>query len=151
MAELQARAEQGDVIARQLARVLSPAGQGFLDTVQRVLKKPPNQEVLIALFDVVRDYFAVLRPDGEVDAEFDTLRAEAETWLAQGGDGAAGTVAALPEMSSQLRAMRILSGLSYGVVRPYLKGTNAMGSLMRKKIEPVLAALGAELRSLRGG
>jgi len=150
-AALRALSEQGDELARQLARVLSPTGQGFLDTVQRVLKKPPNQEVLIALFDVVRDYFARLRPDGEVDAEFDSLRAEADAWLADDGDGAAGLVTELPDLASQLRAMRILSGLGYGVVRPYLKGTNAMGSLMRKKVDPVLAALGAELRLLRGG
>jgi hypothetical protein len=144
---LQARAGQGDAIARQLTRVLSPAGQGFLDTVQRVLKKPPNQEVLIALFDVVRDYFAGLRPEGEIDAEFEALQAEARAWL-EHGDGVA---ADLPGLAAQLRAMRVLSGLSYGVVRPYLKGTNAMGSLMRKKLDPVLEALGAELRVLRGG
>ncbi len=140
------RAAQGDAAAAQVARTLSPAGQAFLDTMQRVLKKPPNQEVLIGLFDVAREYFAPLRPEGPVDAAWPELQTEARAWAAAPG----GATAVLPALREELRAMRVLSGLSYGVLRPHLKGTDAMGSLMRRKLEPVLGPLLEELAQLRG-
>jgi hypothetical protein len=37
--------------------------------------------------------------------------------------------------------MRILSGLGYAVVRPVFCKTDAIGSLMRRKLEPVSAPL----------
>jgi hypothetical protein len=46
--------------------------------------------------------------------------------------------------------MRILSGLGYGVVRPVLRDTTAIGSLMRRKLEPVIGPLAGYLKGLRG-
>ena len=37
--------------------------------------------------------------------------------------------------------MRILSGVGYGVVRPVFRNTTAIGSLMRRKLEPVIGPL----------
>jgi hypothetical protein len=37
--------------------------------------------------------------------------------------------------------MYLLSGLGYGVLRPVLRDTTAIGSLMRRKIEPVMTPL----------
>ena len=50
---------------------------------------------------------------------------------------------------AQLQALRVMSGLSYGVVRPVFRDSTAIGSLMRRKLQPVLVPLLAELSRLR--
>ncbi len=51
-------------------------------------------------------------------------------------------------LGEPLRAMRVLSGLSYGVVRPVFRDSTAIGSLMRRKLEPVLVPLLEQIKIL---
>ena len=146
-AVLAAAAADGDALARQLLRVFAPAGQAYLATAARVLAKPPNQDVLITLLETLAGYFAAVRPEGPVDLTLDELLAEAETWLAD----TAPALADLADLRPAARAARVLSGMGYGVVRPVLKGTTAIGSLMRRKVEPVVTPLLAEIAALHAG
>ena len=57
---------------------------------------------------------------------------------------------AAPSRETELKALYLLSGLGYGVVRPVFSKTDAIGSLMRKKLEPVFAPLRIRLESLLG-
>ena len=41
--------DAGNSYALQLCRLLSAPGQGFLATLERVLRKPANQDVVVAL------------------------------------------------------------------------------------------------------
>jgi len=148
-ARLEALAGDGHALAALAARVLSPAGQAYLDTLLKVLNKPSNQDVVNTTLDVVADYFSPARPQGRVDHSLPQLFAEADEWLAADPDAAA-LAADLPELAPGLRAMRVLSGLSYGVVRPVFGDSTAIGSLMRRKLEPVLAPLGEQILSLYG-
>ena len=52
--------------------------------------------------------------------------------------------------AAHLAALRVLSGLSYGVVRPVFRDSTAIGSLMRRRLQPVLTPLLGELAALRG-
>jgi hypothetical protein len=45
---------------------------------------------------------------------------------------------AAPELRAEIAAMRVLSGLGYGVLRPLLRDTTAIGTLMRRKLKPVM-------------
>ena len=45
--------------------------------------------------------------------------------------------------------MRVLSGLGYGVLRPVLRDTTAIGSLMRRKLKPVMDPILARIETLR--
>ncbi len=82
----------------------------------------------------------------------EALEEEAEQLLA----GKAGSHAfqscldAVPELAGELKAMRIFSGMGYGVVRPVFSHSDAIGSLMRRKLEPVFTPLMAYLRVLKG-
>lgn len=147
---LRARAEAGDALAGLLHRALGAPGQAYLDTVVKVLKKPANQDVVNTTLDVLADYATAARPEGRVDQTMDQLQAEADAWLAE--DDAAGTlVAEAGELAEPLRALRLLSGLSYGVVRPVFGDSTAIGSLMRRKLEPVVTPLLAEIGRLFPG
>jgi hypothetical protein len=137
--------------AQLLARVLAPAGQAYLDTVGAVLEKPTNQDVVNNLLDCVAGYFVALRPGGAPDATVEALEAEATGFL-EALDGELGDlVAATPELRELVGSMRVLSGLSYGVVRPVFGDSTAIGSLMRRKLEPVFVPLRRHIDRLRGG
>ena len=138
--------------AQVLCRALSASGQGFLQTVAAILKKPGDQEIVNRTLDITAAYFAPLRAaEGPVDKTLEALSAEADAWLAERlrDPALAAMGAAAPKgLAARLRACHILSGLSYGAVRPVFKGSTATGSLMRRKLAPVLEPLNAELNLL---
>jgi hypothetical protein len=133
-------ARQGNSVARLLQRVCSANGQAFLATVVRIFEKPSNQEVVILTLEAIAGYFEEIRPDGRVDMTLDGLDRDAAAWLRRDADARA--VAGIAEVDPlQLIALRLLSGLSYGVVRPAFGDSTAIGTLMRRKLQPVLEPL----------
>jgi len=150
-AALSAPLAAADPRAALLARTLSPAGQGYLDTVRLVLDKPTNQDVVNSLFNVVAGYFAPLRPEGVPDATIEGLESEAEVFAAASGGALGRLVDQVAGLREIVHAMRVMSGLSYGVVRPVFGDSTAIGSLMRRKLEPLFAPLRRHIDLLRGG
>ncbi len=148
---LQALEAAGSVQAGLLLRVFSSAGQAFLDTAALVLEKPANQEVVSLTLDILRSYFSPLRSEGDPDQTLEALLAEAEAHCTAACDAEIGAVLAVaPQLLAELRAARVLSGLGYGVLRAALGGTTAIGSLMRRKLEPVLSGVLEQVRVLQG-
>ena len=113
-------AEAGNQNASILLETLSSAGQAWLGLARKILEKPANQEVVNRTLDIVSDYYATIRPEGKVDATLEELEAEAEQWVA-------GQPGELMDLFPQLVALRVLSGLGYGLVRPVLSRTDAIG------------------------
>ncbi|MEW8506207.1 MAG: sulfur reduction protein DsrS [Candidatus Thiodiazotropha sp.] len=140
--------DRGNPFAGQLLRIHSSAGQGFISTLLKAMEKPANQDVVTTLLDVVRDYLHTLRPSGDPDLTLQALRTEAdgldsEPFLA--------CCDVAGQREGELRLLYLLSGLGYGVVRPVLHNTDAIGSLMRKKLEPVFDPLKSYFGLLLGG
>jgi len=147
-AGLTALAAEGNSLAALLLRVMSAQGQAFIETVFRVFEKPNNQDVVNLTLDYVAMYFSSARPGGPVDTNLEELQSEASVWLATAAE--VRPLAALEQIDeAQLQALRVMSGLSYGVVRPVFRDSTAIGSLMRRKLQPVLTPLLAELSRLR--
>lgn len=140
-------ADRGNLLAGLLERTLSASGQAFLATVFRVFEKPSNQDVINITLDLIADYFADARPEGRADATLPVLEGEAAEWRQASADAVA--MAELEGLDGlQLVALRVLSGLGYGVVRPIFCDSTAIGSLMRRKLQPVMSPLGEHLASL---
>ncbi len=139
-----------DPAAAQLTRVLSASGQTFLTTCERVLHKPIDQDVVVELLDAVYLYFGQLRT---VDREFSTVD-ELKQYIdgmIQAHDPRCATVCQrLPESKADLRAMLLLAHSGEPLVRPIFARTDAIGSLMRKKIAPVTNAVLAATAQLLG-
>jgi hypothetical protein len=55
-----------------------------------------------------------------------------------------------PELAAEVAAMRVLAGVGYGVIRPVLRDSTAIGSLMRRKLTPVIGPLQQRLGLLTG-
>ncbi|OOZ37462.1 sulfur reduction protein DsrS [Solemya velesiana gill symbiont] len=140
-------AEGGNRLAELMIKVSSSNGQGFLHTVQRILSKPPTQEVVNTTLDIARDYFKLLRPEGDPDCAVDDLIDESPVYLLE-NDEARACLDAMPSLEQDLLAMRVLSGVGWGILRLVLSGSTAMGSLMRRKLEPVLTPVNEKISRL---
>ncbi|MGD2117736.1 MAG: sulfur reduction protein DsrS [Chromatiales bacterium] len=149
-AALQVLATQGNAVAQVCLKILSGKGQAFLQALLSILKKPANQDVVNLTLDAVRDYFAAIRPEGDPDMTIEQLQQEADRYV-NSGNAEVDAVAQLhADLKPMLGAMRVLSGMGYGVLRPVFHDTTAIGSLMRRKLEPVFAPLHAEISKLSG-
>jgi hypothetical protein len=144
-------AQAGNPYAQVLRKVLSSSGQAFLDTVATVLKKPATQEVVTITLDLLREYFAAIRPEGDPDQTIEALLEEAEHACTTGAHPQiAAVLERAPALAPEVRAARVLSGMGYGVARPALGGSTAIGSLMRRRLEPALGPVAEQIRILRG-
>ncbi len=145
-------ASQGNRCARLFARIDSGAGQTFLKTVATVLAKPPSQDVVTTTFDCLRGYFADLGRDADPDCPLEDLIVDAEGYASIAGSDAdvAQWLREWPALAGEVAAMRVLSGVGYGVIRPVLRDSTALGSLMRRKLAPVIEPVQQRLGLLLG-
>jgi hypothetical protein len=147
---LREMADAGNRLAEQLHRVLSPEGQVWLATLDKVLEKPSNQDVVNRALDVAAGYFAPVRPEGRADATIEELQREAEVWAEDPGNVLVQQILDLdPMLARGLIAMRVLSGSGYGMVRPVFGRSDAIGTLMRRKLQPVLDPYRLQIDSLK--
>jgi hypothetical protein len=152
-AALQALAAEGNPFAVLLSRCLSASGQTFLKAAAEALAKPATHRIVYDLFDVIGAYFESVRPRHAAANDVDAMTAAAES---RGGldkvqrGHADALLAALPQFAPQLRAMLFLSQLSQDAADQVLTRTTAVGPLMRRKLEPVIAPIAAHIQVLRG-
>lgn len=149
--------EADNPFARQLSRLLGPAGQAWLASVETVLGKPSNQDVVVELLHAVAAYSAHLPIAGTCIAEMDTITALVDALL--DGREAAGTetgeqlqalLQAVPEARSRVRAMLILAMVNEPLVNPVFSRTDAIGTVMRKKLRPVSGPIQEQIDVLKG-
>ncbi|WP_456372879.1 sulfur reduction protein DsrS [Thiolapillus sp.] len=148
---LQEMSDGGNRLAAQLERVLSAAGQSWLRTLNSVLEKPGTQDVVNRALDVAAGYFSSVRPEGQADATIEELLQEAQTWADNPGNALPQQILNLdPALRQALIAMRVLSGSGYGIVRPVFGRSDAIGTLMRRKLQPVLDPYREQIGILQG-
>ncbi|MCP3870358.1 MAG: sulfur reduction protein DsrS [Gammaproteobacteria bacterium] len=122
--------------ARLLLKLLSPPGRTFLSACRRVLNKPPTQDVVTMTLDVIRDYCSSVRPTGDPELVIEALQADADDYMTTAS--ARQVLEQDRSLSAELKSVRFLSGLGYGVVRPLIGDSSAIGSLMCRKLKPAL-------------
>ncbi len=138
----------GNQIAKQLLKISSSSGQTFLTICERVLRKPANQDIVNLLFDIIAQYFESICPDDYNDEmNISILIEQANNFesieIQQ-------VLATMPTLNDSIRAMLILAGLRYSIVRPIFSRTTAIGSLMRKKLAPVLEPVLNSIQTSKG-
>ncbi len=143
-------AAAGNPVARLLLRCISGAGQRFLDTLSRVLAKPPNQDVVTAAFELMREYFSQVRAVDEPALELAELQADADAFASTAApDEVRVCLECLPRIAPDIVALRLLSGVGYATLRPVLPDPTTLGTLMRRKLTPVIDPLQAAIACLR--
>lgn len=152
-APLLAMADSGNVYARRLCRVLDAPGQAFMATAETVMRKPNNQDVVVALLEAIQGYFNDVACSGARLQDIDAIAHQAETRCRECANHdrqLAELLAQLPALASTLRAMLVLSAVGERLVAPVFARTDAIGTVMRRKLEPITQPLLAEMAVLRG-
>ena len=131
---------QGNAYASQLERLLSGPGQTFLQPSEEVLRRPENQDVVVALLNAVTNYFSAVRMGiGNHGGSVEAALAHAEALCASNEppEEIRNLLNAVPGLAGEIRAMIALACMGAEVMTPVLALTTAAGTLMRQKLEPV--------------
>jgi len=119
--------------SEMLEKALSGQGQTFLLTLSYILDRPEIQEVVNHTLDALAQWCAPLRQTPE------TTRNEAREAL----------LAVAPQLEPDCMALDALAAIDADTVRPIFIKTTAIGSLMRRKIEPIVTPLLDSITTLR--
>lgn len=139
-----------DPVATQLIRVLSACGQTFLSTCECVLRKPVDQDVVVELLTAIHAYFGQLRTDDREFTNIPELERYIDCVIQAHDPRCAPVLQRLPKIEAELKAMLLLAHSGEPLIRPIFARTDAIGSLMRKKIAPVANAVLAATARLLG-
>ncbi len=142
--------EAGNPYAALLLKLLDNPGQTFVAVARDALRRPADQDVVGALLNAIGRYLAAVRRNPEQLREIEAIQEQAESMLRDPDEALAAVSAAVPELEAELRAMLELAHIDEGVVIPVFALTDAIGSVMRKKIEPVTTPINRALSTLRG-
>jgi len=147
--------EAGNPVAGQLCRCLGESGQVFLRTAEAVLNKPADQDVVVEFLKSIQDYFSAVCPHRDAGAAMDTIVDDAIALLdvpavCPTTSAVQAVLEVLPGYRDDLRAMLALSWVGESLVNPIFARTDAIGSVMRKKIEPVTSPIRQQLTQLLG-
>jgi hypothetical protein len=147
---LQTQIDNQNPYALMLRRILSDRGQAFVHTAEAALKKPGDQQVVESLFNAIAIYFYTIRPEAFTPHDIEAICSETGC-LCEAPDAEAlqAVLAAMPEMKDKIQAMLIMSCLSVCLLNPVFSQTDAIGTMMRKKIQHITDPIVAQLGVLR--
>ncbi len=138
-----------DPVATLLVRLLSAPGQRFLATCERVLRKPADQDVVVELLYAVSGYFREARGTEGPFSDVDTLQRSAAAAVRDRAPAIRQVLERLPNRERELRAVLLLTHCGEPLIRSIFARTDAVGSLMRRKIAPVVNPMLEAIATLR--
>ena len=143
--------DEANPYAMMLSRVLNDRGQAFIETAETALKKPSNQEVVESLLNAIAVYFYTVKPKSYTLDDIEVICNESACACKQSEDAALKAVLdVVPEMEGKIQAMLVLSCLSVALINPVFSQTDAIGTMMRKKIKHITDPIVDQLRVLAG-
>lgn len=143
----------GNPYAIMLEKVLSEKGQAFIKTVEDAFKKSGNQDVVVSLLAAVSNYFESITPEQYTEDEIVAICAEAESLCCSNNEAINNVITCLGDASDiakkYLCSMTVLACLNVKLVNPIFARTDAIGTVMRKKIKPITDPVQEQLKMLR--
>lgn len=137
-----------------LLRTLSSPGQTFLQAAASSLEKPTNQDVVTLLFEAMACYFGqakskCINQNAELIDIMENTKAvisNPDNWH---NEELSEAIKTLPQYKDHFTAMLTLSHIGYPIVRPIFIKSDAIGTLMRKKIAPISELIFQQIKILR--
>ncbi len=139
----------GNALAALLAKLLDTSGQTFLAVSETQLQHPIDKYTVAKLMDIIGNYFRPALGSQEPAEEISVAMASVEKRLATTGDEAVALLGAVPELRGEIAAMLTLAHTSEAQVTPIIAASTASGTLLRRKLEPVLEPLLQQYAVLR--
>jgi hypothetical protein len=148
-AALTALADAGNPAAQLLIALRASAGQTFLAVSEELLRHPVDKYTVATLFNAIGRYFSRARQSPDDTVPIETVLA-AESQFEADNSNTAALLAAVPQLDGEIAAMRALARVNESAVAPILAKTTATGTLLKRKLEPVLGLLLKQYAVLRG-
>jgi hypothetical protein len=153
--QLQLLVDADNPVATQLCRCMSAAGQAYLAIAEIVVNKPNNQDVVVEMLGAIQGYFNDVCPNSDPQANMETIIDDAESLcdvpaVCETTTAIQEVLAVAPELRTEIRAMLVLAMTAEPVIIPIFSRTDAIGSVMRKNIEPVIRPILQQFAQLRG-
>lgn len=143
--------EQQNTYAKLLSKLLDSEGQTFINTALEVLARPTDQDVISALFMAIGNYFSVIRTHHSRELrEINEIEQVVESAFTTDRGPLQQLIIALPDLHDEIRAMLFLAHMDDSVLTPILSLTDAVGSVLRKKIQPVSEPLRKNMGCILG-
>ena len=139
--------EAGNPYAIAFCATLDSAGQNWLRTLQLALEKPVDQDVVISLFIAISKRFRLQLPEHRGVRELSSAVQRAEQFCQSDvcpPEAKAVRDALNPAVLPLFKAMLILAQMGEDSLIPYFGGNDSVGSVMRKRLEPLTQALLAQ-------
>lgn len=136
-------------LQKKLSLILSPAGQATIETFITVLTKLNDQDVAVETFNTLHRYFFI---DEQYPANWRDID-ELQNYVAQILESPSAHIKPLldtyPNAKDYVRSVLLLSMISETLLDPVFGVTDAIGSVMRKRIAHLTTPLIQELEHLQ--
>ncbi len=132
-----------------LSRVLSSSGQAFLATAAEVFQKLPNQDAAVELLEAIGRYFSAIRPDDDCYREIEAIEARARQAMSENPTALDALRQQSPDLEALIQSCLALSMVSEYIAAPIFGHTDAIGTVMRKRLEPVTTPILEYIHRLR--
>ncbi len=152
--QLVEQARANDPLTCLLLHVLSPAGQAFITAARQALERPPDQDVVVSILEAIGRYFSPVRPWlACAERTMDALVAAADATVMRSARGADRSALSIvlgrqSQLHDAVAAMLALSGVDEALVTPIFARTDAVGSVMRRRLGPVSTPMLAQFSRL---
>ena len=148
IAQLATQLDANNPYAQALSQTLDSAGQNWLRALQLALEKPVDQEVVISLFIAIDKRFPLPLPESRGVRDLNAALQRAEQFCHTDDDCPADAKAVRdtlnPDTLPLFKAMLILAQMGEDSLIPYFGGNDSVGSVMRKRLEPLIKPLLAQ-------
>lgn len=144
--------QQGNPLAELLQELLDSQGQTFLHVAEQILRKPATQEVVNSLMNALGAFFRGALMEREPGGRDLQLLIDQSHALCNGQTPSAvqEILDACPQLGAETAAMLTLALINEEIVTPVFARSTAVGSVMRKHLEPVSSPLLKQLAVLQG-
>jgi len=148
--ELAPLAAGGNVFAKTMQHLLGAPGQNFLAHAAGALESPGDQDSAVAAVNALAAYLAPARLTSQRERDVARVIGRAHAACAPGAGPPAlrALTDAVPALRDQCGAMLALAGCDEEILVPVFSITDAVGTVMQRRLEPVLGPVFEQLALL---
>jgi hypothetical protein len=133
----------------KLERVLSAQGQAAIELFILLLSKPNDQDVTVEIFNTLHSYFFIDESHPKNWRDITELNSYVDQYMQSPATEIEDIIQAFPDSKEYIRHLLSLSMVSETLLDPVFGVTDAIGSVMRKRIAHLTEPLLQQLKCLQ--
>ena len=141
--------DQSNRLASKLTSLMSSQGQATLQTINVVINKPNDQDVAVEIFNTIGEYFTINHEHGFRWRDIHALEEHIQELHRHYKDDVNFILDHYPDAKTYIDAVLYLSMVNESLLDPVFGVTDAIGSVMRKRITHLTNPIINQLASLQ--